>query len=105
MQQFKVEAASKKYEAFPDADKSAEPPKPEVKAAFDDLKVQAALLIDYWGHFIVNPEGNSYKTRADVEQKETDWYKFLHDEKSDGIEDWKKSLKPGVSSTPMPSSN
>ena len=105
MQQSKVDAASKKYEAFPQADKEQDPPKPEVKAALDDLKAQAGLLIDYWGHFLALGESNNYKTRGDVEKTVMDWYKFLHDEKADGFQEYIKSLKPGASGSTPPSNN
>jgi tetratricopeptide (TPR) repeat protein len=105
MHQFKVDAASKKYEAFPEADKSADPLKPEVKSAFDDLKVQAQVLVDYWGHFLALNESNSYKTRADVEKTVLDWYKFLRDEKADGFQEHINGLKRGVPSTPPPSND
>lgn len=105
MQQFKVDAASKKYEAFSKEDKEQDPPKPEVKAALDDLKAQAQLLIDYWGRFLAHNESSNYKTRADVEKTVMDWYKFLHDEKMDGYEDWKAKLKPGAAGSTPPSNN
>jgi len=46
------DAAVGVYMAFPEADRQAAPPSPEVKAALDALYEKADPLIDAWGRFV-----------------------------------------------------
>ena len=110
----KYDAAQKKADAIPDADRKAADPKPEVKAAVDEAKNaltevngQADAVINCWARFLGltvknNPWG---ATRAQIEKAFTDLYKYRHNDSTDGmqklIDDNAASATP-VKMTPPP---
>jgi hypothetical protein len=94
--QMKYEAASKKYTAFPDADKTDPPTKPEVFEALNDLNTQTDALVDAWAHFLASPESQSYKNRAEIESTVTELYKFRHKGSTDGLQKLIDGYKPGA---------
>lgn len=105
----KYAAAAQKYQAIPEADRDAAEPKPEVKAALEEVNKQADAVITCWARFLgltadkkeVNPE-----TRAKIEKALTDLYKYRHPDSTDGLQkliDQNRSTTPPVSSnTPAP---
>ncbi|HSE98503.1 MAG TPA: tetratricopeptide repeat protein, partial [Blastocatellia bacterium] len=52
LHQAKYQAAAQKYQAFPEADRTADPPKDEIKAALDEVNKQADAVIDCWARFL-----------------------------------------------------
>lgn len=97
-------AAAQKYQAFSAEDRTAAEPKPEVKAALDQVNAAADIVIEYWARFLgLTLKENKYgSTRAQIEQVVTDLYKFRHDDKTDGLQDL---INKYSSPTPPPSSN
>jgi hypothetical protein len=100
----KYVAAAQKYQAFSAEDRTAAEPKPEVKAALDQVNAAADMVIEYWARFLgLTLKENKYgATRAQIEQVVTDLYKFRHDDKTDGLQDL---INKYSSPTPPPSSN
>jgi len=98
-------AAAQKYQAFPAEDRTAEEPKPEVKAALEQVNASADMVIEYWARFLgltLKDKDKWGTTRAQVEQVVTDLYKFRHDDKTDGLQDL---INKYSSPTPPPSAN
>ena len=93
--QAKYEASAKKYQTFPEADRTDPPTKPEVLEAFNDLNTQTDLVVDTWAHFLASPESQGYKNRADVEATVTELYKFRHKGSTDGLQKLIDGYKPG----------
>lgn len=94
--QMKYDAASKKFQAFPDADKTDPPTKPEVVQALNDLNTQTDALVDTWAHFLASPESQSYKNRAEIETTVTELYKYRHKGSTDGLQKLIDGYKPGA---------
>lgn len=101
--QLKFGVAAKKYEAIPEEKKSADPLDAETKAAFEVVNALADNVIDVWARFLALPDSTKYGKVADsVKGELTKLWKFRHDEKEDGINEYINKFKPGtpVSSTP-----
>src|SRR5207244_5796756 len=90
----KYDAAQKKVDAIPDADRNATEPKPDVKAALDEAKAalaevnsQAEAVINCWAHSLgLTAEKNTWgDTSAKLEKAFTDLYKYRHNDSTDGI--------------------
>jgi len=101
----KYAAAAQKYQAIPEADRDAAEPKPEVKAALEEVNKQADAVITCWARFLGlsadKKEGFSADTRAKIEKALTDLYKYRHPDSTDGLQkliDQNKSTTPPVSS-------
>jgi hypothetical protein len=89
------EAAQKKADAIPDADKNAAEPKPEVKAAVDGAKAalaevngQADAVIKCWARFLgLTAEKNTWgETRGRILLAFTELYKYRHNGATDGLD-------------------
>lgn len=96
-------AAAQKYQAFPAEDRTAEEPKPEVKAALEQVNTAADAVIEYWARFLgltLKDKDKWGNTRAQIEQVVTELYKFRHDDKTDGLQDL---INKYSSPTPPPS--
>jgi len=101
LHQEKYLASVQKYQAFPEADRTADPAKPEVKAALDEANKHADMVIDCWARFVaLTPTKTT--TRDQVEKVITDLYKYRHPESPDGLQ---KLIEQYRSSTPASSSN
>jgi tetratricopeptide (TPR) repeat protein len=87
LRQVKYQAAVQKYSAIPEADRTADPPKPEVKAALDEVNKQADTVIDCWAHFMaLTASNNEYgATRDQVGKALMDLYNFRHPDSPDGL--------------------
>ena len=101
----KYAAAAQKYQAIPEADRDAAEPKPEVKAALDEVNKQADAVITCWARFLgltADKKEFSAETRSRIEKALTDLYKYRHPEATpDSIQkliDQNKSTTPPVSS-------
>lgn len=88
LHQAKYQAAAQKYQALPEADRTADPPKPEVKAALDEVNAQADAVIDCWARFLgLTAKNNTYgATRDQVLKAATDLYKYRHPDSPDGLQ-------------------
>ena len=100
----KYAAAAQKYQAIPEADRDAAEPKPEVKAALEEVNKQADAVITCWARFLGltadKKENFSAETRAKIEKALTDLYKYRHPDSTDGLQkliDQNKSTTPPVS--------
>jgi hypothetical protein len=100
--------AAKKYQAFSQEERTAQEPKPEVKAALDEANKEADAVINCWVRFMgLTAVKSDFKTetRTQVESALTDLYKYRHNDSDEGlkklIEDNKNSPTP-VSMTPPP---
>jgi tetratricopeptide (TPR) repeat protein len=90
----KYEAAQKKVDAIPDADRNAAEPKPDVKAALDESKAalaevnnQADAVIACWARFLgLTAEKSNWEIRPKILQAFTELYKFRHNNSIDGME-------------------
>lgn len=90
----KYEAAQKKVEAIPDADRSAAEPKPEVKGALDeskaalaDVNAQADAVITCWARFLgLTVDKKEWDIRPRIQQAFTELYKFRHNGSTDGMD-------------------
>jgi tetratricopeptide (TPR) repeat protein len=105
----KYAAAAQKYQAIPDADRDAAEPKPEVKAALEEVNKQADAVITCWARFLGLSAGKaefSPDTQAKIQKALTDLYKYRHPDSTDGLQkliDQNKTTTPPVSSnTPAP---
>jgi hypothetical protein len=94
--QTRYQEVSAEFDKLPeDTKKNAEDP--ATKAALDKLNAQADLVLDAWARFLVNPESAKWgKVRTDVETAVKDLYKFRHDDKMDGYEEWLAKYKNGT---------
>jgi tetratricopeptide (TPR) repeat protein len=102
LRQSKYQASVAKYQAIPEADRTADPPKPEVKAALDDVNKQADSVIDCWAHFMALTEANNQfgSTRGQVGQALDALYKFRHPDSPDGLQKLIDQYKGGGSASP-----
>ena len=104
----KYEAAQKKVDAIPDADRSAAEPKPDVKAALDEAKAalaevnaQADAVINCWAHFLALADSKWGDTLQKIKTAFTELYKFRHNGSTDGMD----KLIEQYRGTPTSSSN
>ena len=102
----KYAAAAQKYQAIPEADRDAAEPKPEVKAALEEVNKQADAVITCWARFLgltADKKDYSADTRARIEKALTDLYKYRHNDSTDGLQkliDQNKTTPPaGATST------
>ena len=88
LHQAKYQAAAAKYQAIPEADRTAAEPKPEVKAALDNVNKEADAVIECWAHFMAVSANNSAyaSTRTQVGAALTDLYKYRHPDSPDGLQ-------------------
>jgi hypothetical protein len=101
LHQEKYLSAVQKYQAFPEADRTADPAKPEVKAALDEANKHADMVIDCWARFVAMSP-NKTQVRDQVEKVITDLYKYRHPESPDGLQkliDQYRSSTPATSTT------
>lgn len=100
----KYAAAAQKYQAIPEADRDAAEPKPEVKAALEEVNKQADAVITCWARFLGLSEGKPdfpKDTQDKIKKALTDLYKYRHPESTDGLQkliDQNKGATPPVSS-------
>jgi tetratricopeptide (TPR) repeat protein len=88
LHQMKYQAAAQKYQAFPEEDRTADPPKEEVKAALDTVNAEADSVIDCWARFMgLTAKNNTYgATRDQVGKALADLYKYRHPDSADGLQ-------------------
>jgi len=88
MHQSKYQAAAAKYQSIPEADRTAAEPKPEVKAALDDVNKEADAVIDCWARFMGLSANNAAygPTRTQVSNALNDLYKYRHPDAPDGLQ-------------------
>src|SRR5215469_6000815 len=88
LHQMKYQAAAVKYQAIPEADRTAAEPKPEVKAALDDVNKEADAVIDCWARFMaVSANNAAYSSaRNQVGSALSDLYKYRHPDSPDGLQ-------------------
>jgi tetratricopeptide (TPR) repeat protein len=88
LHQGKYQTAAAKYQAIPEADRTASDPKPEVKAALDDVNKEADAVIDCWARFMAVSANNAAygPTRTQVSSALTDLYKYRHPDSPDGLQ-------------------
>ena len=101
LHQEKYLTAVQKYQAFPEADRTADPAKPEVKAALDEANKHADMVIDCWARFVAMSP-NKTPVRDQVEKVITDLYKYRHPDSPDGLQkliDQYRSAAPASSTT------
>jgi tetratricopeptide (TPR) repeat protein len=90
----KYEAAQKKVDAIPDADRNAAEPKPDVKVALDEAKAaladvnsQADAVITCWARFLgLTADKKEWEIRPKILTAFTELYKFRHNGSTDGME-------------------
>jgi tetratricopeptide (TPR) repeat protein len=88
LHQTKYQAALVKYQGMPEADRTAAEPKPEVKAALDDVNKEADSVIDCWARFMAVSANNAAyaSTRTQVGNALNDLYKYRHPDSPDGLQ-------------------
>ncbi len=102
--QMKYGAAAKKFEALPKEKKEADPPDAEAKAALDDVNAQADQVIENWARFLALEDSKKYGvTRDNVDKAFIDLWKFRHDDKIDGKDEFIKKFKPTAVPATAPS--
>ena len=98
--QMKYGAAAKKFEALPKEKKEADPPDAEAKAALDDVNAQADQVIENWARFLALEDSKKYgATRDNVDKAFTDLWKFRHEDKLDGKDEFINKFKSGAASS------
>ncbi|HSF23107.1 MAG TPA: hypothetical protein VLE20_02690 [Blastocatellia bacterium] len=107
LNQEKYLASAKKYQELPEADREASPPKPEVKAALDDVNKYADGVINGWVRYLglTADKPTTGDTRSKVESVVTELYKFRNNNSTDGlsklVEQNKTSPTPVSMTTPV----
>ena len=106
----KYEAAQKKVDAIPDADRTAAEPKPEVKAAMDEAKAaftlvksEAEAVVNCWVRYVALAPASD--TRNTVQGVMAGLYKFRNNNSEEGLQkliDDNKSSPTPVKMTPAP---
>jgi len=88
LHQIKYQGALVKYQGMPEADRTAPEPKPEVKAALDDVNKEADSVIDCWARFMAVSANNAAyaSTRTQVGSALSDLYKYRHPDSPDGLQ-------------------
>jgi hypothetical protein len=88
----RYDAAQKKVDAMPDADRSAAEPKPEVKAALDDAKAalaevknQSEAVINCWARYVALTADKPSEARTTVLGVVTGLYKFRNNNSEEGL--------------------
>jgi tetratricopeptide (TPR) repeat protein len=94
LNQTKYVAAAKKFEELPkEVKENAD--HADNKAALAVVNTQADAVLECWGHFLALDESKSYgATRANVEKAFDDLWKFRHDDKMDGKDEFINKFKP-----------
>ena len=97
--------AVEKYQAVPEAEKTAPEPKPEVKAALEDVNKTADAVIDCWARFLgMTATKNDFgAVRGQVEKALVDLYKYRHPESPDGLQKLIDHYRSGATTPPPPS--
>ncbi|HSB12506.1 MAG TPA: hypothetical protein VLM38_23660 [Blastocatellia bacterium] len=93
----KYAAAAQKYQAIPEADREAAEPKPEVKAALEEVNKQADAVITCWARFLgltADKKDVNQQVRAQIEKALTDLYKYRHNDSTDGLQKLIDQNKP-----------
>jgi hypothetical protein len=100
-------AAKQKFDALPEADRkaveakvadaSAPDPKPEVKAAIDEVNKEADAVIDSWAHFMALTASVKSTTRDQVDKALQELYKYRHNDKIEGLQKLIDQYKPSSS--------
>lgn len=87
LNQEKYLAAAKKYQELPEADRDASPPKPEVKAALDEVNKYADGVINGWVRYLglTADKPTTGDTRSKVEGVVNELYKFRNNNSTDGL--------------------
>jgi tetratricopeptide (TPR) repeat protein len=104
--QEKYLAAVQKHQAFPQADREAAEPKPEVKAALDEANSSADMVIENWARFMALTAGSEpwKATRDQVNGVLTKLYEYRHPGDTEGlqklIEQYKSNGAPSAASKP-----
>src|SRR5215831_12903466 len=88
LHQIKYQGALVKYQGMPEADRTAPEPKPEVKAALDDVNKEADSVIDCWARFMAVSENKAgyASTRTQVGSALKELYKYRHPDDPDGLQ-------------------
>jgi len=86
--QEKYAAAATKYQAFPQTDREAADPKPEVKAALEEANANADMVIENWAKFMALTAGSDpwKPTRDQVSGALTTIYNYRHPNDTDGLQ-------------------
>jgi hypothetical protein len=94
--------AVEKYQAMPEAEKTAAEPKPEVKAALEDVNKSADGVIDCWARFVaLTATKNDFGPVRDQVQRElTKLYTYRHPESPDGLQRLIDHYKSGATTPP-----
>ncbi|MFY9609805.1 MAG: hypothetical protein WAU45_14450 [Blastocatellia bacterium] len=87
LNQEKYLAAAKKFQELPEADREASPPKPEVKAALDDVNKYADGVINGWVRYLglTADKPTTGDTRSKVDTVVSELYKFRNNNSTDGL--------------------
>ncbi|MEW6127041.1 MAG: hypothetical protein AB1757_08380 [Acidobacteriota bacterium] len=99
----RFQAASDEFDKLSeDIKKDAE--NPTTKAALEKLNSVADLALDAWARFLVNNDSSKWgQVRTNVENRVKDLYKFRHEEKLDGFDEWLAKYKTGTAANGAPS--
>jgi tetratricopeptide (TPR) repeat protein len=88
----RFEAAQKKVDAIPDADRNAAEPKPEVKAALDEAKAalaevksQSEAVINCWARYVALTADKPSEARTTILGVVTGLFKFRNNNSEDGL--------------------
>ena len=100
--QVKYLPAAKKYQAFSDADRDAAEPKPEVKAALDEVKKEADAVINCWVRYMGLTMEKPSDTRKQVETVLTELYKFRNNGSTEGLQKLIEQNKSSATPVKMP---
>lgn len=108
----KYDAAQKKVDAIPEADRVAAEPKPEVKAAMDEAKAaftqvksEAEAVVNCWVRYVALTSDKPSDTRNTVLGVVTGLYKFRNNNSEDGLQkliDENKTSPTPVKMSPPP---
>ncbi|MBI3653704.1 MAG: hypothetical protein HY231_21950 [Acidobacteria bacterium] len=102
--QLKYAAVAKKFDELP-AEKKSNADDPDTKAALQAINDQADAVIDAWAHFLALPDSAKYgKTADNVKAEFIKLWKFRHEDKEDGYQDFINKFKPVAASPTMPPS-
>ena len=84
----KYMVAATKYAAFPQTDREATEPKPEIKTALDEANANADMVIENWAKFMALTIGSDpwKPTRDQVNTSLTAMYKYRHPDDVDGLQ-------------------
>jgi tetratricopeptide (TPR) repeat protein len=89
----RYEAAQKKADALPDADRNAAEPKPEVKAALDEakaalaeVKTQSEAVINCWARYVALTADKPSEARTTILGVVTGLYKFRNNNSEAGLQ-------------------